>query len=869
MMAEDKKKARSAMAAGADHGETTTYKNLGFCGFGQGANSAAVDVKNGKLLRIRPLWYDEKFEPERFNPWKLEARGKTFEPKMKSLIPPFSLAYKKRAYSPNRILYPLKREDWDPKGERNPQNRGKSKFVRISWDEATQLVADEIRRVQKEYGPTAILAQADGHGETKEIHGPHGCQTRLLELIGGYTVQARNADSWEGWYWGAKHVWGEDPVGQGRQTNLWKDISENGDMILFWGCDPETTPWGWSGQQASRLCYFWGDLGIKQVYVCPDLNYGAAVHADKWIPVKPNTDAALQLAIAYTWFSEDTYDKDYLEAHAYGHELFENYVMGGEDGISKTPKWASEICGVAPWTIKALAREWAKKATSIAHGNGGSYIRSAYSHEPGRLEVMLLAMQGLGKPGASQIKMIEWALFGLDSQNPAPRSKCLPKPEPAYKGWMFQPTEQFIPKTMIAEAILNPPLKWFGTGLAGFPKENQFVQYQYPIEGGSEIRMIWSDSPCLDTCWNGGNRTHEAYRSPKIECLVVQHPWMENQCILADIVFPVNTKFEEEDIGVDIHSGQFNTLLYEGQSIDSIGESKSDYEVVAEVAKKLGVYEQYTEGKTYEDFIREGFEASGVQEFMTYKEFREKGYFVAPTADGWEQDTPGFREFYEDPENHPLQTPSGRIEFYSIGIHENFYGDDERAPVPHYIPYGESHQESLLHPRGETYPYLVISNHPRWRVHANHDDISWLREIPTCKVKGPDGYLYEPLWINPIDAKKLGIESGDVVKIFNERGAVLGGAYVTERIRPGVLYQDHGARTDIIVPGLDRGGANNLICPSKTTSRNTVGMVTSGFLVNIGKVDLEELRRQYPEAFARDYDPACGLITKSWIKGGN
>ena len=138
-------------------GEEKTYiKGLGFCSFGIGANVAEVDVKDGKIIRVRPLRFDKAYKPEAMNPWKIEARGKVFEPTMKSLLPPFSLVYKKRAYSPNRIFYPLKRVDWDPDGERNPQNRGKSKFVRVSWDEAAELVAKEIKRIHKEYGVYSI-----------------------------------------------------------------------------------------------------------------------------------------------------------------------------------------------------------------------------------------------------------------------------------------------------------------------------------------------------------------------------------------------------------------------------------------------------------------------------------------------------------------------------------------------------------------------------------------------------------------------------------------------------------------------------------------------------------------------------------------
>ena len=315
----------------------TIVKGLSFGGVTEDSNAAMVDVKDGKIIRIRPLHFDWKYKPEDINPWKLEARGQVFNASMKTLLPPYSLAYKNRVYSPNRTMYPLKRVDWDPNGERNPQNRGKSRYVRISWDEATDIVAAELKRIQKKYGPTAVLAQADGHGETKTIHAAHGCCRRLLSLMGGYTWQTRNPASWEGWYWGCKHVWGCEPVGKQRNnTNILPDIVEHSEMILFWGNDPETTTWGWGGQTVSQLCYWFTDLGIKQVYICPDLNYGAAVHADKWIPIIPNTDAALYLAIAYFWITEGLYDKEYIANHAEGFDKFEDYVLGKEDGVPKT-----------------------------------------------------------------------------------------------------------------------------------------------------------------------------------------------------------------------------------------------------------------------------------------------------------------------------------------------------------------------------------------------------------------------------------------------------------------------------------------------------------------------------------------------------
>ena len=879
---ENKSKPRSEAVPVGDidwEPEKTVIKSLALGGLERGGGPCAVDVKGGKVIRIRPLHYDWKYTSEEMNPWKFQRNGKTLEPLMKSLPAPFSLAYKKRVFSPNRIKYPLKRIDWNPNGERHPENRGKSKYERISWDEATDIIASEIRRVHKEYGPYAILAQGDGHGECKTIHAAHGCQTLLLNKMGGFTQQVRNPDSWEGWYWGSKHVWGDGLVGMmGPQDNTAKDMTENCDMILFWGCDPEATPMGFSGQFASRLCYFWSEVGIKQVYICPDLNYGAAVHADKWIPILPNTDAALQLAIIYVWITEGTYDKDYVVTHTVGFDKVEDYVLGKEDGVPKTPEWASPKCGVPEWTIKALAREFASKTTSIAHMYGGSMVRGPFSHEPGRLECILLGMQGLGKPGVHQAQITDKGM---------PRSKGVKgrlSANPALSMRLRQPhlmtsvvlANQLIPKTLIHKAIPDGSVTFWGAGAIDAQVEDQFIEYKYPIpreEGGTEIHMIWTDTPCLTTCWNCGNETIEALKNPKIECVVAQHPWLENDCLVADIILPANTTLEVEDIVTNTREGvQLKTIALQRQAIEPIGESKSDFEVVGEIAKKLGMYDELTENKTIEDLEKSIFYAMNMQDFMSWEEFTEKEYFVFPVAEDWEKDPPGLRLFYEDPETNPLPTPSGKLEFYSERLSRHFPDDKERPPIPKWIEKSEIHDERLSSERAKKYPLIQMSNHGKWRVHAQCDDISWTREAPTCKVKRPDGYMYEPLWINPRDAEKRSIKDGDIVKVYNERGAVLGGARVWERLMPGVVYMDHGSRCDWIIPGkLDRGGAIDLISPTGLTSKHCAGMATSGFLVEVEKVSMaqmEEWRKQYPEAFAREYDPASGLRFNAWVEAG-
>lgn len=880
------------LKAGNNHsGEKTTVKALGFLGVGGGA-PCAVDYRDGRVIRIRPLHYDWKYNRNDLNPWKFEVRGKTLEPTFKSNPSPFSLAYKKRAYSPNRIKYPLKRVDWDPNGERNTQNRGKSKYQRISWEEAARIVTSEIQRIQKKYGPYAILAQVDGHGECKTVHAAHGQPTLLLDKIGGFTQQTRNPDSWEGWYYGAMHVWGEGYRGLQRPIdNCMKDVSENSQMVLYWGCDPETTPWGFSGQTATRFCYYWSELGIKQVYVCPDLNYGAAVHADKWIPVLPNTDVALQLAIIYTWIAEGTYDKEYVATHTVGFDQFKAYVMGEEDGIPKTPAWASPKCGVTEWTIKALARQFATLTTSIAHFYGGSYIRGPYSHEPARLECIMLGMQGLGKPGINQFQIgfnpgmpRAYMPGSRDSgRNVVGIKDAQEKITPLmlFKFTANCFTKQAVPKTYIQDAIQNPPITFWGTGGLSEKPENQFEKYTYPIpkeEGGTEIHMIWTDTPCRTTCWNDGMRTVDSFQNPKIECVVAQHPWLENDCLIADIILPANTTLEVDDLVACFGMGanEFYTIGLQKKAMVPIGESKSDYEIVLEIAREMGMDEAVSEGKSVDEWIKTVFDRSlGKSSVMSWEEFQEKGYYVFPTSPDWADDPPGLIKFYEDPKNNPLLTPSGKLEFYSDSIARAFPDDKERSPIPRWIEKSETHDERISSDRARMFPLLMMSNHGRWRVHAQCDDIPWTREVITCKVPGPDGYMYEPMWINPKDAAERGIKTGDIVKVFNERGTVLCGALVWERIMPGAVYVDHGARTDFIIPGkVDRGGAINLISPRGTASKNCLGQATSGYLVEAQKVteeDYQEWRKMDAEAFEnayrREYDPAAGLRFDAWVEG--
>ena len=896
--------------------DSSTLKGATFMG-PEGGGPSLVESNDGKMTRIRPYYYDKEHVEKNCNPWVIKARGSEFRAPGKVTITPFGLGYKARVYSKNRVRYPLKRVDWDPKGERNPQNRGKSGYVRISWDEAAQIAADELVRVKETYGPEAVLCQSDFHGEGKHVAPSHGCPNRLLALMGGYTIQMRNMDSWEGWYWGAKHVWGCEPAGQMMPTtNTYLDVAEHAELLLYWGCDQETTPLGVVGFLPSNISYWFTQIGMKGVYICPELNYGAAVHADKWIPVLPNTDAALQLAIAYVWIAEGTYEKGYIATHAVGFDKFEDYVLGREDGVPKTPEWASGKCKVPEWTIKALARDWANKIASIVHGDGGSMIRGPFATEPARLEAMLLGMRALGSPGVHQVKMVEIGNWNADFPIPfhgkigigiptisdalRPVDGDTP-PELALQRFLLTPDQQkrapelaklfkqlpaplqYIPRCLVHRAILEDKIEWYGlqcfTTTMAPGKNNyrlpygeaQFELKQFPRPGLSRLHMIWTDAPCQTTCWNDGNLTIKAYRSPEIECFVAQHPWLENDCCFADLILPVATKHEMNDLCNDGSSGGFMSVYLEKPSCPPVGESKTDFDVCAEVAKKLGpeYYDAYTGNLSEEDRVRLFYKATGLEEHMSWDEINEKRIFVSPCKLEAASIPPGMRKFFEDPKGNPLETPTGLLEFSSTAIEKHMPDDPERPPVPKWIESSELHDERLGGDRASKYPLLCMTNHGRWRMHAQCDDIIWNREVPTMKVRAKDGYQYEPAWLHPVEAEKRGIRHGDIVKVFNERGAVLCGAYVTERLSPDTCYVDHGSRVDAIIPGeLDRGGAINLITPTNLTGKSSTGMATSGFLVDVAKVtddEMEGWKRDYPDAFARKIDYACGVCLEGWL----
>ena len=319
-----------------------------------------VDVKDGKILRMTPI----DLKAEDGASWTIEAKGQKLTPPRKTTLAPHGQNAKSIVYSPDRLLYPMKRVDFDPNGERNPQNRGKSGYVRISWDEAIKIVTDEIKRQKREYGPGAITFSHGSHHTWGNVGYYLSALFRFANAVGMTRIH-HNPDSWEGWYWGAVHHWGHTlRVGQSETYGTVEDCLQNCDMIVSWAADPESTSGSYGAQEGTTRRQWLKDpkLAIKVVHVDPYYNATAQFLPGKWFAPKPTTSVAMAMAIAYVWIKEDLYDKSYVETHTVGFDKWKAYLLGDDDGIAKTPEWQEKETGVPAKDVRALAREWGQEA---------------------------------------------------------------------------------------------------------------------------------------------------------------------------------------------------------------------------------------------------------------------------------------------------------------------------------------------------------------------------------------------------------------------------------------------------------------------------------------------------------------------------
>ena len=824
------------------------------------AGPISVTVEDGKVTRVRPLVADESD----FRPWTIKAGGRSYSPPKKFNVAPFVLSERDRLYSEDRIKYPMKRVDFDPHGARNPEARGKSDYERIGWDEALQIVSGELQRVKNTYGPAAVSAMTSSHHNWGLVGYKLAAFVRFFNLI-GYTQVLDNPDSWEGWHWGATHTYGFYwRLGMPEPYDMLEDALQNAEMIVFWSNDPDSTRGVYSGSDAAIWRRWLKEKGVKMVFIDPFYNYTAAAMGGKWLAPRIGTDTALALAIAYVWITENSYDRDYVRDRTVGFDTFRDYVLGKEDGQPKTPAWAAQHSGVEARTITALAREWASKRTVLssgARGGEGGACRQAFATEWARMMVLLQAMQGLGKPGVS--------IWGTSMGAPVDTSIWFPgyadlegrmSTSSAARALPENPVAQRLYRPLLPDAILNPPISWLGEGFCNRSLDQQFTPFTYPLPGCSEVKLFYRYGGSFMGTMTDSSRWLNMYQSPKLEFVVNQDVWWSSETRFADVILPACTQLERDDIaewgepgGQTKHGNSgcnFRAVVRMQKCIEPLWESKPDYEIFTLLARRLGLEQEYTEGNTDRDWARKFFELSDLPKQVSWEEFERKGYHLI-NAPQQRKSTPALRWFAEgracdtpdvgNPKRgtdraHELGTDSGKIEFVSESLKKAFPDDQERAPMPHYIPSWEGHQSVMA----AKYPLQLLTPHPRFSFHTHYDKHArWLDEIPGHRVK-KDGYAYWPARIHSEDARRRGIANGDIVKLYNDRAQVLCVAVVTERVRPGVVHSPvSSAKYDPLEPGnprsIDRGGCVAMLTPVRMMSKNVAGMAPNSCLIEIEK----------------------------------
>ena len=843
-----------------------------------------VYVKDGKIVRITPMDFDDKVDAPS---WTIEARGQKFTPPRKTTITQYTAGQKSMIYSDRRNLYPMKRVDFDPNGERNPQNRGISGYERISWEEAIDIVAGEVNRIKREYGPAAILSTPSSHHLWGNFGYRFSTYFRFMNLV-GFTYADHNPDSWEGWHWGGMHMWGFSwRLGNPEQYGLLEDGLKNAEMIVFWSADPETN----GGIYAAYETSIWRkwlkeDLGVKMVFIDPHYNYSAGLLGDKWFSPKVGTDHALSFAIAYTWLTEGTYDKEYVATHAYGFEEWADYVLGKSDGQPKTCEWAEAESGVPACEIRALAREWAKKKTYLAAGGLGGWggaCRAGHGIEWTRGMIALATMQGMGKPGSNiwsttQGSPVDTSFFFPGYAEGGISGDCINSAAGFKFAWrMFDgkatfpapvklnvPAGQHIPRLRIPECLTLPndqKYTWRGKGFCGDDIAHQMHPYEYPAPGYPRVRMYWKyGGPHIGTMQEG-NRYAKMYNDPRLEFVVSQSIWFEGEAQFADVILPVCTNFERWDLSEFANCSGYipdtyiqcnhRVISMQMKCIEPLGESKSDYEIYCMIADKLGIGPIYHENKSDLDWIEQYYNATDMPKYMTFEEFKKKGYFVVPVNPDLPK-TVAMRWFAEDrPRDTPdwgpapnntvalkgLGTRTGKVEFISSTL-KNF---EEQGHVDEHRPSMHSYVKPHEYENQKRYPLGMLSPHPRYSFHTMGDGKdSFMNDIRDHRVE-VGGHYYWIIRMNKVDADARGIKEGDLIRAYNDRGSVILYAQVGQKVQPGTVhsYESSAEYQPVGTPGqsADRGGCVNILAPARYMSKYACGQCPNTAFIEVEKWD--------------------------------
>ncbi len=826
-----------------------------------------VYVKDGQILRVTPM----EFDNEDAASWTIEARGKKFTPPRRTTLAAHGLVQKSMVYSKDRLLYPMKRVDFDPNGERNIQNRGKSEFERISWDEALDIVVSEIKRAKKK-GPGAVLAAHGSHHQWGNLGHYLAGFNRFWNLIGASKLH-NNPDSWEGWFWGAMHHWGSSlRLGTPEFYGTVEDCLKEADMMVFWSSDPDAS-YGYEGTVRRQWAK---DLGIKMVHIDPYLNHTAAMLGGKWISPQPGTDAAMAQALCHVWITEDLYDKDFVANRTTGFDEWKAYILGQSDGTPKTPEWQERETGVPARVVRALAREWGTKKTYLGAGGWGCGLggagRSPMGAQWARMMTILGAMQGLGRPGSNFGNLQFGApldfTFYFPGYAEGSFSGELQGSANAANNYQRMPhvvtmnsVRQNIPKIRLPEAIMEGRAMGYLTDVSSV--QGQFFPFGYPSPGHAKIEMMYKYGSSSFGTMVDGNRWVKMYQSENLPFVVNQSVWNEGETRFSDIILPACTVFERWDIGEWYNVGagyvhhmysmvNHRVISMQHKCIEPLGESKSDYDIFLALSERLGLGAMYSEGGTSElDWCKRVFDSSDVAKHISWKKFLEKGYFVVPPDPEAARAPTAYRWFYEGrskdvPEPYPLpsdykaeygdglQTSSGKYEFVPQTLKQ--FDDPLRPAVNSYI---RAYENPDMDERLNQYPLQLLTPHTRYCFHVMGDDSdTTVQDIREHRVL-VDGHYYLVARVNRQDAEARGVRDDDLIRLWNDRASVVCAAQVTDRIRPGVVSASSASAQ--YRPAGEPGNSTDLGgCVNMLNSKKTLTDKSSGMTPNTSRIQFEK-----------------------------
>ena len=705
-----------------------------------------------------------------------------------------------------RVARPSIRQSWLRAGpgatfdQRHTERRGADPFVEVEWDVALDLVANEIDRVATEHGHPSIYGGSYGWGSAGLFHQASNQTRRFFRMLGPYTDAELTYSSAAaativpyilglGWY-----------PACGQQT-AWSVIAERCELFVSFGSLRLNNAQVFFGGQGPHHTRDWiakaAANGTSFVNIGPLRDDEAPEAASRWLPIRPSTDVALMAGLTHTLIEHGRADEDFLASHCVGWPTVKAYLLGESDGQPKDAAWAAEITGISVDAIVALANEMANRRTMVNlsfsvqrtdHGEQSYWMAAALAAALGQIGLpgggLAFPFGSHGRPGGGQ---------------PPVRPPRLPIPPPP-------DGQSNISVSRVVDMLERPGEPFQFNGRDGVYPDTKLVYWV-----GGNVFHHHQDLGRLERAWQ------------RPETIVVHEPFWTPMARRADIVFPATTALERADFG-DAET----FLLAAHAAIEPAGDARDDYDIFAALADRLGFGDDFTEGRTSHEWLEHLYDdfRNRNEGLPTFDEFWEAGSVAYPGIEPvGTTDHVFLGSFRNDPTGNPLPTPSGKIELFSETI--DGYGYDDCPGHPTWMePY-----ERLGTSAAERFGLHLVSNQPTTRLHSQLDHSSHSRD---AKVAGR-----EPARLNPNDAAARGIVDGDVIRVYNDRGACLAGAILSDAVAPGILQLATGAWYDPDDDGTCKHGNPNVLTRDKGTSRLAQGTSAHTCLVEVERFDGE------------------------------